>query len=235
MNAPRIVETEWLDVLSADDPRAMRSRADLRVVNAWMRQPGIMAGALLQHWGRAAPVKLIDLGAGDGTFMLRVAQRLAPRWRNVTAVLLDRQDLVTEATLRGFSALHWRAEAVAGDVFDVLSRTKSFDAEVVTANLFLHHFRQDRLAELLVGIARSASLVVACEPRRDRLALWGSRMVWAIGCGAVTRHDAVASVHAGFAAKELSALWPARDFDLHECRAWPFTHCFVARRKGVPP
>ena len=146
MNAPRIVETEWLDVLSADDPRAMRSRADLRVVNAWMRQPGIMAGALLQHWGRAAPVKLIDLGAGDGTFMLRVAQRLAPRWRNVTAVLLDRQDLVTEATLRGFSALHWRAEAVAGDVFDVLSRTKSFDAEVVTANLFLHHFRQDRLA-----------------------------------------------------------------------------------------
>jgi hypothetical protein len=235
MIAPRVVEPEWLDVLSADDPRAVRSRADLRVVNAWMRQAGIMARALLRHWGGAAPVKLIDLGAGDGTFMLRVAQRLAPHWRNVTAVLLDRQNLVTDATLRGFSALNWRADAVATDVFDFLSRTQPADADVLTANLFLHHFRHDRLAELLAEISRSAPLLVACEPRRDGFALWGSRMVWAIGCGAVTRHDAVASVRAGFGANELSTLWPARDFDLHEYRAWPFTHCFVARRRGAPP
>jgi hypothetical protein len=231
MNEPRVVETEWLDELSADDPRALRSRADLRVVNTWMLQAGIMARALLQHWGRAAPAKLIDLGAGDGTFMLRVAHRLAPHWRNVTAILLDRQDLVTEATLRAFAALHWRAVAVSADVFDFLSRTKPGDADVLTANLFLHHFGQDRLAQLLVEISRSAPLLVACEPRRDRLALWGSRMVWAIGCGAVTRHDAVASVRAGFGADELSALWPGpQAWDLHERRAWPFTHCFVARR-----
>jgi hypothetical protein len=232
MKTPRIVEAEWLDELAADDPRALRSRADLRVVNAWMGQAGIMAGALLRHWGRVAPAKLIDLGAGDGTFTLRVAQRLAPHWRNVTAILLDRQNLVTEVTLRGFSALHWRAEGVAADVFDFLSR-KSSDADVVTANLFLHHFRQDRLAELLVEISRSAPLLVACEPRRDRFALWGSRVVWVIGCSAVTRHDAVASVRAGFRANELSALWPGRrDWDLDEYRAWPFAHCFAARRRN---
>jgi hypothetical protein len=232
MKAPRVVEPEWLDELPGDDPRALRSRADLRLVNTWMRQAGIMARALLQHRGHAAPEKLIDLGAGDGSFMLGVAQRLAPHWRNVTAILLDRQDLVTDATIRGFSALHWRAVTVSADVFDFLSRTKPSDADVLTANLFLHHFHQDRLAELLVAISRSAPLLVACEPRRDRFALLGSRMVWAIGCGAVTRHDAVASVRAGFGADELSALWPARDFDLHEYRAWPFTHCFVARRRN---
>src|SRR2546425_13079325 len=145
-NAPRAVEAEWLDQLPADDPRAIRSRADLEVINTWMLQAGIMAHALMKHWGRGTPRTLIDLGAGDGTFMLRVARRLAPGWRNVTAILLDRQDLVTEATLRAFAVLHWRAVAVSADVFDFLSRTKPGDADVVTANLFLHHFRQDRLA-----------------------------------------------------------------------------------------
>src|SRR5262249_3400718 len=118
------------------------------------------------------------------------------------------------------------------DAFDFLSHTKRHEVDVMTANLFLHHFRQDRLSELLARISRSAPLLVACEPRRDRLALWGSRMVWAIGCGAVPRHDAVASVRAGFGADELSALWPGNDFDLHEYPAWPFTHCFAARRRG---
>jgi 2-polyprenyl-3-methyl-5-hydroxy-6-metoxy-1,4-benzoquinol methylase len=235
MGGLRVVEPEWLDALSADDPRAQRSRADLRVVNAWMRQAAIMARALLRHRGGVAPARLIDLGAGDGTFMLRVAHKLAPRWRNVTTVLLDREDIVTPATLAEFSALHWRAEAVAADAFEFLAQTTGGNADVLTANLFLHHFHDDRLARLMQEMARCASLVVACEPRRDRFALWASRMVGAIGCGAVTRHDAVASVRAGFSADELSHLWPCRvEWDLHEYRAWPFTHCFVARKRALP-
>ena len=42
----RIVEPELLDTLSPADPRAIRSRRDLRRVNAWMRNPVIMADAL---------------------------------------------------------------------------------------------------------------------------------------------------------------------------------------------
>jgi hypothetical protein len=51
-----------------------------------------------------------------------------------------------------------------------------------------------------------------------------------IGCNAVTRHDAAASVRAGFAGRELSALWPARPgWRLREGRAGLFSHLFVAR------
>ena len=41
----RIVQPELLDSLPPGDPRAMRSRRDLRRVNAWMRNHAIMAGA----------------------------------------------------------------------------------------------------------------------------------------------------------------------------------------------
>ena len=233
-NAPRAVEAEWLDQLPADDPRAIRSRADLEVINTWMLQAGIMARALMKHWGRGTPRTLIDLGAGDGTFMLRVARRLAPGWRNVTAILLDRQDIVTAETRAAFGALRWTVETVRGDVLDLLGQTKPSD--VIAANLFLHHLRHDELQRLFARAARSASLVMACEPRRGPLGLLASRMVGAIGCGDVSRHDAVVSVRAGFSGKELSALWPEpRRWDLHEYRALPFTHCFVARRRERAP
>jgi len=52
-----------LDYLAPDDPRAVRSRRDLVLINAMMRQSAIMAKALSRH---PAPRVLADLGGGDG-------------------------------------------------------------------------------------------------------------------------------------------------------------------------
>ena len=223
---PRRVEPEWLDELPVDDPRAQRSRRDLRRVNVWMRQAGIMAAALLRHAPAAAPRMLLEIGAGDGTFMLRVARKIAPAFPGLRVMLLDRQDLVSRATREAFAALTWHAEPIVADVFSFFPR-----ADIVTANLFLHHFEQPRLTRLLAQAARAAPLLVACEPRRATLALAGSRMLWAIGCNDVSRHDAAVSVHAGFNGAELSAMWPERaGWTLHERSAGLFSHCFVAQR-----
>ncbi len=233
MKMPRCVEPEWLDELPAHDARARRSRRDLRRVNAWMLQSGIMWRALLEHCAREKPRVLLDLGAGDGTFMLRLAQRLAPHWQDVTVILLDRQDIVTGETREAFSALHWKLETVAADVFDFLKQPRPSGVDVIVANLFLHHFPPESLARLLALAAQWTRLFVACEPRRDGLTLAGSRLLWAIGCNDVSRHDAVVSVRAGFNGRELSALWPAPGpWELHEREARLFTHLFVARHAG---
>ena len=75
----------------------------------------------------------------------------------------------------------------------------------------------------------------ACEPRRSRFALRASRLLGLIGCNDVTRHDAAASVRAGFAGRELSALWPDEaGWQIDERPAAPFSHLFVARRDALP-
>jgi hypothetical protein len=231
MLAVRQVQREWLDELPADDPRAVRSRRDLFRVNTWMMQPGIMARALLAHRGPAAPRAILDIGAGDGTFMLRVATSLARRWRNVTVTMLDQQDIVDPSTRRGFDALGWSSKTIAGDLLGTLGEGRLPDVDVITANLFLHHFTETQLARLLARLAPLAPLFVACEPRRGALPLLGSHLLWAIGCNDVTRHDAVLSVEAGFSGRELSALWPESNlWQLHEHAVRLFTHCFAARR-----
>jgi len=228
---PRHVESEWLDVLAADDPRARRSRGDLRRLNALMWHAGLMARRLKAR--PAPPRTLLDLGSGDGSLMLAVARRLAPRWRGVTIRLLDQQSLVTAATLSGFAALGWRAEPVAADLIEYLDRDEAA-ADAITANLVLHHFEPAELSLLLRRVARRTPHFVACETRRARHALILCRMLWAIGCNDVTRHDAPASVRAGFRGAELSALWPDRGhWRLREGAAGLFSHCLEARRHDL--
>src|SRR5262245_64747409 len=90
----RIVEPELADHIPGDDPRALRFRRDLNRLNALTMTDRVMARTLLKHWGSVAPREIVDLGAGDGKFMLRVAQRLAPGWKDVTVSLAGQQDCV---------------------------------------------------------------------------------------------------------------------------------------------
>jgi hypothetical protein len=233
MACPRRIEPEWLDELPAADPRALRSRRDLRRVNAVMMQASIMAHALIDHTD-AAPRRILDLGAGDGTFMLKVARRLAPAWPNVTVTLLDRQSIVSDETCARFGALGWGTEAVSADVLEFLRKDTPQVEDIITVNLFLHHLRENDLAQLFRHAAARTRLFVACEPERNNLSIAGSKLLWVLGCNDVSRHDAVASVRAGFRGLELSALWPSKDgWQLYEAARFPFTHCFVARQ-GAP-
>jgi hypothetical protein len=230
-SATRNVEREWLDVLQSDDPRAIRSRNDLKRINACMLQSAIMARSLTDICRQNTPRTLLDLGSGDGTFMLRVARRLASHWQNVTVILLDRQNVVSAETLNQFRAFRWNAEPVAADVFDYLKQSSPSAVDVMTANLFLHHFPRGELTQLLALAAQRSRVLVACEPRRAAFALVASRLLWAIGCGGVARHDAEISVRAGFKGQEISAAWPEEpDWELKEQPAMLFTHCFSAQR-----
>lgn len=226
--ALRRVEPEILDALSPGDPRAQASRRDLRHINALMFQAGIMARLMRRHVTRP-PRRILEIGAGDGAFMLAVARRKAKRWPRVELTLLDRADLITSRRIDEFAARGWHAEAVTADVFEWLARAGHPRFDVIAANLFLHHFDDAGLAGLFTGLRPLTAAFIATEPRRCSVALAASRLLWAIGANDVTLHDAPASVHAGFVGVELSSLWPRGDGALIEERdIGPFTHTFTA-------
>jgi 2-polyprenyl-3-methyl-5-hydroxy-6-metoxy-1,4-benzoquinol methylase len=232
MAFPRRIEAEYLDTLPEDDPAARHSRRDLRFINGLMLSASLIDKRLAPI-KLPSPVRILEIGAGDGSMMLRLAQHLRGRWPQATVTLLDRQDVVSAETVAGFSRLGWRVEKRIGDVFDCLSKRKEQSYDIVIANLFLHHFSDDQLADLFARIAPSTSVVIACEPRRSTFCLAASRMLWAIGCNWVSRHDAQVSVKAGFAGNELSRLWPRiSGWKIEESAGWPFSHCFLAWRNG---
>ncbi|MGV8923290.1 MAG: hypothetical protein ACOH1L_08085 [Thermomonas sp.] len=235
MSMPRVVEPEWLDHLPADDPRAVRSRGDLRRINQLMSASRLLGEALDPLVAGRSKVRIVELGAGDGSLLLRLAQSRARKWPPLELGLLDLQPVVAVETLVRYRELGWTADVVHADVFAWLAKTRDADADddapIIIANLFLHHFEDQRLADLLHGIARRARAFVCIEPRRSATALLGSRLLGAIGCNAVTRHDAVISVRAGFAGRDLSDCWPSDvSWELREHAAGLFSHRLIARR-----
>lgn len=242
---PRVVATETLDALPAQDPAAVRSRGDLRRVHRVMGTRAILLRAfraMLAKRRGAGPIRVLEIGAGDGSLMLGVARTLAPEWPPVELTLFDRLDLVDPVTVAQYAELGWTVVIQVGDVLDWAAadhRAPHDDAratwDLIVANLFVHHFEGPQLVVLLGAITRHGERFFACEPRRAWLALAGSHMLGAMGANAVTREDAVLSVHAGFRDSELTSLWPFEgpEWQIQEYAAGLFSHCFRAERLEV--
>lgn len=231
LSLPRRVEPELLDLLAANDPRAQRSRNDLRRIHRAMATLTIVERALDRATAGWRPRSLLELGAGDGTLLLRLAARQASRWPGLDITLLDQIDLVAPKTLAGLRSAGWTPNVVTLDVFEWLERPGIAQFDVIVANLFVHHFAADDLQRLLAAVAARAIVFFCCEPRRSALPLAGSHLLGLLGAGPVTRQDAVASVHAGFRGTELSELWPdRRGWTVSEYPAGLFSHCLLCVR-----
>jgi hypothetical protein len=197
-----------------------------------MRSVPILRRAVAALQLAARPRRLLELGAGDGTLLLRFARAQRPRWSDVELTLLDRVDLVSEQTLSDYRELGWRATFLRVDALEWAASRQTCRYDLCFANLFLHHFEPATLAVLLRAVAAATDAFVAYEPRRSNVARIASRLIFLLGAGEVTRRDAATSVAAGFAEHELSTAWSTAggDWDLVEFPAPPFGHCLAASR-----
>jgi Methyltransferase domain len=228
----RVVEPELLDELPPRDEPALRSRRDIRRLNGLMGHARIAACLTQETLRGCGSRRIVELGAGDGHFLLSVAERMRKAGPAVEVTLVDRLDVLDSGLRQQFDGLGWRIQSETIDAMDWLRAAAPDSAEVVMSNLFLHQFQADALAEMLRLAARVARVMIALEPRRGWLPRFCGRFMWLAGCGPVTRNDGRLSIRAGFAGRELSALWPDRtNWELTEGRAGLFTHLFVARRK----
>src|SRR4051812_11105598 len=118
----RSVTPEWLDSLPAEDPLAQESRQDLKRLNTFMGNARQMSKALQKAVSANGPVRLTELGAGDGAFAVRVANNLPDTWRGTNLLLLDLQATVPGDTHKQFRKIAWHLDTMQSDVFQWLER-----------------------------------------------------------------------------------------------------------------
>src|SRR5450432_266898 len=165
----RLVEREMLDGLTADDPRGHRSRRDLQRLHVAMRSISNLQRALALLRLAAQPRRILELGAGDGTLLLRFARAQRPSWNDVELTLLDRADVVSEQTHAGYRELGWRVLFLRADALEWAAARQTGRYDLCFANLFLHHFEAAPLVLLLRAVAATTDAFVACEPRRSNI------------------------------------------------------------------
>jgi len=150
----RATERELLDE-GVPEAEALRSLADLRLVNRWLGNRRALLRAVRPHLPPGG--RLLDVGCGSGDLPVFLRDRLPA---TPSIVGLD------------VKALHLRAapplvRPVVGDVRSLPFADGSFD--VVTASLFLHHFDTPELADVLRGLFAVARRAVVVNDLRRAL------------------------------------------------------------------
>jgi hypothetical protein len=187
---PRSVVPELLDALPHEDPAALRSRDELHFINHFMGNHRWICLILQEQ--DLQNKRILELGAGDGSLA-----RLALSTGVAQAAQWSALDLAP-------APIDWPHEAVwhQGDLFALPVLP---DAEIIAANLFLHHFENDQLQNLGARLPEGCRLLIACEPARRRLhSLQGHLLSALVDLSPVTHHDMLVSIRAGFLGDELS-------------------------------
>ena len=178
---------EWLDSMDPADPRAKRSRWDLRLVNGFLGNERWITTRCRQHAAKTRGI--VELGAGEGHLSMRLHNALP----KATITGLD----LAARPRKLPSSIAW----IRGNFFEMLA---DVTAETCVGNLILHHFHAERLSELGRNLQRFRILIFS-EPFRDHLPLMMAGMALPLA-GEVTRHDMPASIRSGFRKGELPRL-----------------------------
>ncbi len=204
----RNVEPELLDHLDFHDPKAKRSRKDLRMINALMGNHRWIEKQLREV--SFSQGGIVEIGAGDAGLALKLT-KYAP----VQAV-----DLMPAPQQLGDSLI-WHS----GDLFDLLPR---LEGDVLVANLFLHHFEREQL-ETIAALAESFDTLVFCEPWRSRIGHMLGGFLWPF-INSVTRHDMHVSITAGFQKGELASIFGSSWQWKEEIHPFGALHSIAKRR-----
>ncbi|MFK7911898.1 MAG: hypothetical protein AB8F34_15055 [Akkermansiaceae bacterium] len=205
----RVVQPELLDELDSNDPAAIRSRRDLRVINRIMRGDNWILKQLNELHNIE---RVIEIGAGEGILSRKILK--AKPSMKITAVdLAPRPKGLVEE-------IEWRQESAID--FDYACDAST----AIVANLFIHQFENDVLRSWGENWRGVGALLLA-EPYRSIASIRMGRTMYPF-VNYVTRHDMKKSIEAGFHPGEMQSL-------LGDYWAWEEDWNFVGslRCKGV--
>lgn len=187
----RLIKPELLDHLPADEARP--NLADLIRINTHLGGHSILTKTIKQVIGKQDRFTALDIGAASGD----TARVIKQCYTGASVTCLDNNAVNMKAA--PFPKL-------LANAFELPFESSSFD--YVLCSLFLHHFRDEQVVELLrsfYSLAKKCLLVFDLERRLlPYLFLPATRLLF--GWHAVSVHDGMISVRASFRAEELLTL-----------------------------
>ena len=191
MFAKRLIQPELLD--QAPPEEAKRNLADLVRINQKFGGHAAIRYVMSQVATQNDKFTLLDIGAASGD----TAQLIKGVYANARVVNLD----YSSANIQDAAP-----PRVVADAFRLPFRGESFD--FVFCSLFLHHFQDDQVIELLRRFYDSTRRgLLVCDLERHILPYCFLPVTkFLLGWERITLHDGPVSVRAGFRPAELAAL-----------------------------
>lgn len=198
-------QKEIMDDLEMQGEELEKTLLDLDKVNKWLGGNEItLEGVekLLKSCCYTRPVKIIDVGCGNGTILKEVADLGRKRGDRLELLGIDANrhamDIARE-NLSDYPEISFKAMDVFSEEF------KSQEADIILCTLTLHHFQDEEIKKLMSTFTSIAGLgVVVNDLRRSKTAYYLFRIFCAaFNIGVINQKDGLTSILRSFKKEDL--------------------------------
>ena len=166
-------------------------------------------------------IRLLDAGCGGGDALRMLALWLRKRKKDFQLTGFDANANAIEYAIRhstGYPNLRFRLLDIKSESF------RRLPADVVTFNLFLHHFSEPEIVSLLVTCRHKKCAIVINDLERSWLAYHLFRIVSRLmGFSYISRYDGKLSVKKSFSRKDWQRIFAKAGIDNYQIRRrWAF-------------
>jgi 2-polyprenyl-3-methyl-5-hydroxy-6-metoxy-1,4-benzoquinol methylase len=204
----RSTDPEIMDDLACSGEVVNKTLREIDTINRWLGGNAITwhgIATLLDGSEPKESLHIADIGCGSGDMLKLICTKLSTKCFQFNATGFDANPHIVayaRENCRDYGDITFHTENILDSTF--LNRT--FD--VITATLFLHHFTDDQLIQILKNLVRQARIgIVINDLHRHPLAYHSIRLLTRLfSRSSMVKYDAPLSVLRGFRRREWAAL-----------------------------
>lgn len=201
----RSQQKEIMDDLEMQGEELEITLLDLDKVNRWLGGNKITVEGvekLLKEKNPSEPVRILDVGCGNGSILKEVAQWGRKHGVQMELLGVDANKHAMEIARRNLSGF----PEVAFEGMDVFSEGfKRLEADIILCTLTLHHFSDSKIERLMNTFSEMASIgVVVNDLQRSKAAYYlFQAFCAAFGIREINRKDGLTSILRSFKKRDL--------------------------------
>ncbi len=214
----RSYQKEMMDDFSIDDERIDAALKELKIINKYLGGNSVTKNGLKKILAKISSkdsVKILDAGAGASDILLSLKDN--PPWR-IKIFSADINKRITKYVKQNTPEV----EVVCANVFNLPFKKRQFD--VIHLSLFLHHFKEEQIKEILLRLADIAKYgMIINDLQRSIFAFLGIKILTALfSKSKFVKNDGPLSVKRGFKKNELIKILDELKFDYEIKYKWAF-------------
>jgi 2-polyprenyl-3-methyl-5-hydroxy-6-metoxy-1,4-benzoquinol methylase len=200
-------------------------------INKWLGGNQVTVNGIkkiIKTYPKEKPISILDLGCGSGDMLRQVA---AFGLKNGYTFKLIGIDANAEAIkyAKELSADYKQISFLELDIFS--DEFKELEYDVVLTTLFLHHFKEDQLVELLKQVLDKSSVgIVVNDLHRHSLAYYLFKLLGLVIKNDMVKQDGLTSILRGFKRSDLEEISKRLKLKSQIQWRWAFRYQWIIKK-----
>lgn len=224
----RTDEEEIMDDFSIDGPILNDALDKLAIINKLLGGNIVTLNGLkklLKNQPKTKPITIVDLGCGGGDILRAIAKYGKNEGYNFQLIGVDANKNASDYAA-SLSIDYENIKFLHVDVFSEEFKTMHYD--IVITTLFLHHFKEAQLLQLLSHLLKITTIgIVVNDLHRHRLAYYLFKLITIPVKNKMIIEDGLTSVLRGFKRKELVDLSKQMNSSYQLKWKWAFRYQWI--------